>query len=483
MAQGDHATAAQSAAVTYGDLDRAAGRLARALIRRGAGPEDVVAIALERGADLMVALFGVMKSGAAYLPLDTELPEERLATMVADARATIIVTASAFADRLPDLGDSTIVLDDPATATALAALADGPVTDAERRTPLHPDHPAYVIYTSGSTGRPKGVVISHRAIVNRLAWMQGAYPLEAEDRVLQKTPVGFDVSVWELFWALCEGAAVVLAEPGGHRDPAYLAELIAREQITTLHFVPSMLNAFLGVDEVTADGAWARTLRRAFASGEALGRESAARWTALTGAPLHNLYGPTEAAVDVTWHAFDAAESALVVPIGAPGLEHRRARPRRRAAPGARQRRRRAVPLRRAAGARLPRPARPDRRALRRRPVRAATAARLYRTGDLARRRSRRRLEYLGRTDSQVKLRGHRIELGEIEHALGEHEQVARAAVVARDDTPSGAARRLRRRGAGGRRARSRRRCASTSRGGCRRSWCRPRSSCSMSCR
>ncbi|MGH2943711.1 MAG: amino acid adenylation domain-containing protein, partial [Solirubrobacteraceae bacterium] len=320
MAQEDHATAtaAESAAWTYGELHRAASRLARALIARGAGPEDVVAIALERRADLMVALLAVMKSGAAYLPLDPELPEERLATMVADARASVIVTASAFTERLPDLGDSTIVLDDPATATALAALADGPVTDAERRMPLRPDHPAYVIYTSGSTGRPKGVVISHRAIVNRLAWMQGAYPLEAEDRVLQKTPVGFDVSVWELFWALCEGAAVVLAEPGGHRDPAYLAELIARERITTLHFVPSMLDAFLGVEEVTADGSWARTLRRSFTSGEALAHASAARWTTLTGVPPHNLYGPTEAAVDVTWHAFDADDSALVVPIGRP---------------------------------------------------------------------------------------------------------------------------------------------------------------------
>ncbi len=202
MAQGDLAPAAQPAGWTYGDLDRAACRLARALVARGAGPEDVVAIALERGADLMVALLGVLKSGAAYLPLDAALPDARLAAMVQDARARIVVTASALAERLPDLGEATIVLDDPATASVLAALAGEPVTDAERRTPLRPEHPAYVIYTSGSTGRPKGVVISHEAIVNRLAWMQDASrsaptTRPAEDPVqLRRLGLG-------AFWPLC----------------------------------------------------------------------------------------------------------------------------------------------------------------------------------------------------------------------------------------------------------------------------------------
>ncbi|WP_332459822.1 amino acid adenylation domain-containing protein [Nocardiopsis gilva] len=315
-----------------------------------------------------------------------------------------------------------------------ASAADAGSTAAQAA----PDDPAYLIYTSGSTGRPKGVAVTHRAIVNRLAWMQDQYGLTADDRVLQKTPSSFDVSVWEFFWALCEGAAVVLARPDGHRDPAYLADLIRLRGITTLHFVPSMLEAFLRADEVTADPGWASSLLRVFSSGEALGTDAAARWDALTGVPLHNLYGPTEAAVDVTWYPFSTQEDAAVpdplssVPIGWPVSNTRLhvldacLRPVPPGVPGELY----------LAGVQLA-------RGYHRRPELTADrfvadpfgapGDRMYRTGDLVRRRADGALEYLGRTDRQIKIRGNRIEPGEIEAALTSTTGVARAAVVARD--------------------------------------------------
>ncbi len=389
--------------LTYAELDRRSTALARRL--RAANAGDVVAVAVPRSAELMVALLGVLKSGAAYLPLDLDYPAERVEFMLADSGATTVV-------RPEDCRDET------APDVALPAP--------------HPDQPAYLIYTSGSTGRPKGVVVTHRAIVNRLAWMQHEYGLTADDRVLQKTPSSFDVSVWEFFWALCEGAAVVLAKPDGHRDPAYLADLIRRERITTLHFVPSMLAAFLGVPEVHEDAAWSASLRRAFSSGEALTGDVAARWLELTAVPLHNLYGPTEAAVDVTHYEYDGAPDPAV-PIGRPVWNTRLhvldpfLRPVPVNVPGELY----------LAGVQL---------ALGYRGRSALTAERfvadpfgepgerMYRTGDLVVRRADGVLVYLGRTDRQVKVRGNRIELGEVESALVRLPGVARAAVIARDN-------------------------------------------------
>ncbi|GEC05441.1 hypothetical protein SSP24_30960 [Streptomyces spinoverrucosus] len=407
--------------LTYAELDARAEALADRLRGRGAGPGAFVAVAVPRSAELMVALIGVLKSGAAYLPVDLDYPADRVAHMLADSGATTVVTLTATADRLPETGPSVLLLDAPSEDAE-------PVTGRGAR----PDDPAYLIYTSGSTGLPKGVVVTHRAIVNRLAWMQGAYGLRADDRVLQKTPSSFDVSVWEFFWPLLEGAAVVLARSDGHRDPAYLAELVRRQGITTMHFVPSMLEAFLQSDDVTGDPSWAAALRRVLSSGEALPVEAARRWHALTGVPLHNLYGPTEAAVDVTYHPYGDDEGTTV-PIGRPvwntGLRVLDSclRPVPDGVPGELY----------LTGVQLA-------RGYHGRPALTAErftadpygppGTRMYRTGDLVRRRADGVIEYLGRTDRQVKLRGNRIELGEIEAALARLPEVAQAAVTVRDD-------------------------------------------------
>ncbi|MBW0092494.1 amino acid adenylation domain-containing protein, partial [Pseudonocardia sp. KRD-184] len=409
------AVADERGELTYAALLARSGALAGRLAARGAGPDAVVAVAVPRSNELVVALLGVLGAGAAYLPVDAEQPAERVAAMLADAGAAVVVTA-----------DGTGVAGVP----GVAVDGYGPTAPVRR---ARPDQAAYLIFTSGSTGRPKGVVVTHRAIVNRLAWMQHEYGLRADDRVLQKTPATFDVSVWEFFWALCEGAAVVLARPDGHRDPAYLAGLVRDARITTMHFVPSMLAAFLAVEPDLEPG-WSASLRRVFSSGEALPAGDARRWTAATGVPLHNLYGPTEAAVDVTHHAC-AGEDGASVPIGRAvwntGLQ---------VLDGCL----RPVPDRVAgelylSGVQLARGyhGRPGLTAGRFVADPAAPGERMYRTGDLVRRLPGGALEYLGRTDFQVKIRGNRIELGEIEAALVARDDVARAAVVVRHDGPS----------------------------------------------
>ncbi|GAB2784831.1 non-ribosomal peptide synthetase [Amycolatopsis magusensis] len=408
---GATAVIAGDTALSYAELDLRAESLANRLRARGAGPEEIVAVAVPRSAELMIALLGVLKSGAAYLPVDPDYPADRISFMLADSGARLIV-----GDPLGDIESVPV---------------DGSAESAVDGVPAGPDNPAYLIYTSGSTGRPKGVVVTHRAIVNRLAWMQDEYGLTSEDRVLQKTPSSFDVSVWEFFWPLCEGAAVVFARPDGHRDPAYLADLVRERGVTTMHFVPSMLAAFLAADEVTADPSWAASLRRVFTSGEALPGAAAFRWDALTGIPLHNLYGPTEAAVDVTYQRFDGALDTTV-PIGRPVWNTRlyvldpALRPVPDGVPGELY----------LAGVQLARGyhARPELTADRFVADPFGTpGSRMYRTGDLVSRRADGVLDYLGRTDRQVKIRGNRIELGEVEAALAAQPGVTRAAVVAKD--------------------------------------------------
>ncbi|MFJ6462467.1 amino acid adenylation domain-containing protein [Streptomyces sp. NPDC091387] len=426
--------------LTYAELDLRAEALARRLRSRGAGPERYVAVAVPRSVELMVALLGVLKTGAAYLPVDLDYPAERVAFVLGDSGARTVVTTAEAAGRLPGVPDLDLLLvdrHDPGTMD----VADVPVRAAG------PDHPAYLIYTSGSTGRPKGVAVTHRAVVNRLAWMQGEYGLGADDRVLQKTPAAFDVSVWEFFWPLVEGATVVLARPGGHRDPGYLAGLIRARRITMLHFVPSMLAAFTqALESATDHPDWAASLRRVFCSGEALTAAQAGNWSELTArsgrapVPLHNLYGPTEAAVDVTSYDYDHGadgDAGAAVAIGRPVWNTRLhvLDPFLRQVPDG-------VPGELyLAGVQLA-------RGYHDRPGTTAErfvadpfggpGERMYRTGDLVRRRTDGAVEYLGRTDRQVKIRGNRIELGEIEAALAGLPGVARAAVIVRDGALAG---------------------------------------------
>jgi amino acid adenylation domain-containing protein/non-ribosomal peptide synthase protein (TIGR01720 family) len=387
-------------ALGYRELDDWSDRLAGQLVADGAHAGTVVGVSLPRSAELIVALLAVAKTGAAFLPLDPDYPADRLRYMRDDARPAA-------------------VLDDVA---AIRAARRVPARAVPRD--VDPASWAYVLYTSGSTGKPKGVAVPHAGIVNRIAWLQHAYPLGATDRMLVKTPTSFDTAVWEIFWPLSTGATLVVARPGGHRDPHYLAELIATERVTAVDFVPSMLELFL--DEPAA--ARCTSLTRVTVGGEALSTELAARCVATLDVPLHNLYGPTEASVDVLGWTYDGSPAALgvpgwnvrayvldayldAVPVGtagelylggvqlADGYLHRTALTAQRFV---------ADPY--------------------------APGERMYRTGDLVRWRGDGVLDYLGRTDEQVKLRGVRIEPGEIEAVLAEHPAVGAARVVVRGD-------------------------------------------------
>ncbi|MYT16154.1 MULTISPECIES: non-ribosomal peptide synthase/polyketide synthase [unclassified Streptomyces] len=414
--------------LSYEELDARANRLARLLARRGVTPGSRVAVMVPRSAELVVALLAVLKAGAAYVPVDADYPAERIQYVLEDAAPGLVLTVAQTVSRdgAGTAGPDPLVLDSDEVRAALAR-EDG--TDAG--VPVRPELPAYVIYTSGSTGRPKGVVVPHRGVVNRLLWMQHEYGMNAGDRVLQKTPVGFDVSVWEFFWPLITGAVLVVARPEGHKDPAYLAEVIQRERVTTAHFVPSMLQAFLA--EPAAAGCTG--LVRVVCSGEALSGEVRARFSRTLDASLHNLYGPTEASVDVTYWACDDEQGSGPVPIGRPVWNTRvyvldaALHP---AAPGV------AGELY-LAGMQL------AHGYLARAGLSAerfvacpfgAPGERMYRTGDVARWNAGGYLEFVGRADDQVKIRGQRIEPGEIESVLADHPGVAQTAVVVREDRP-----------------------------------------------
>lgn len=413
----------EGSTVTYAQLLERAHQVAHRLREQGAGPGKLVAVCAHRSPDLVVGLLGVLISGAAYVPLDPEYPAERLEFMLTDADPVAVLTAGTAGSVLPATDHPVLALDDPAIWAAAPTTAPEPLAG--------PDDPAYAIYTSGSTGRPKGVLNGHRGVVNRLHWMQRRYQLTAADTVLQKTPASFDVSVWEFFWPLLNGARLVLARPQGHKDAVYLRDLIIEEGVTTLHFVPSMLAIFLaeeGIDRCS-------TLRRIICSGEELPVDLALRTLAtLPAAELHNLYGPTEAAIDVTaYHCTtEKLTGAARVPIGAP-IDNMRVyvldqhgEPLPVGVPG--ELHLAGVGL---AHGYLNRPELTAEKF-----VTGLDGQRLYRTGDLARWRPDGTLEFLGRIDGQVKLRGLRIELGEIEVALREQPGVREAAVVVREDTP-----------------------------------------------
>ncbi|HEX3526557.1 MAG TPA: amino acid adenylation domain-containing protein, partial [Thermoanaerobaculia bacterium] len=413
--------------LTYRELNARANQLAHHLVGLGVGPDVRVGLFLERSADLVVGLLATLKAGGAFVPIDPSYPAERIAYMLEDSRVPVALTEARTASLLPISTARTVLLDDLDGENAPWRSGSDPGNPGGGGCP---EQLAYVLYTSGSTGRPKGAMNSHRAIVNRLRWMQETFPLTAADRVLQKTPTSFDVSVWELFWPLVAGACLVMARPGGHLDPPYLRDEIARSRVTMVHFVPSMLQVFLeqpGLDACAG-------LRRVFLSGEALGRELAARFQASLGRlgiELHNLYGPAEAAVEVSWWPCPAEGDTRPVPIGRSignvrlHVLDRHLRP---------------VPVGGAgelhiAGVQVARGylGRPELTAERFIPDPfAAEGGRLYRTGDLVRHRASGELEFLGRLDHQVKLGGVRIELGEIEHALAGHEAVREAVVLAR---------------------------------------------------
>ncbi|MGC4987360.1 amino acid adenylation domain-containing protein [Streptomyces sp. DT193] len=408
--------------LSYAQFARRVDQLAAALRARGVACGDFVAVAVPRSVDLIVSLHAVMAVGAAYVPIDPEYPSERIGWILEDAAPTLLLTTAPVAAELPPAPTPLLLLDEPLPLLERDAAAPGPVGDP----------PAYVIFTSGSTGRPKGVVVPHSAIVNRLLWMQDQYPIGPGDRVLQKTPSGFDVSVWEFFWALHAGAAIVVARPGGHRDAAYLAEIIRAEHVTIAHFVPSMLRVFL--EEPQA--AECPELRHVFASGETLSPDVQDRFFAqLPQALLHNLYGPTEAAVDVTyWLCRPGTDT---VPIGRPVWNtqvfvlDQTLRP---VPPGSRGEL--YLAGRQLAHGYVHRPELTAERFVAN-PF-DAVGGRMYRTGDVVRWTAGGELEYLGRADDQTKIRGQRVELGEIEAALVRHPAVSQAAVTVTEDGRGG---------------------------------------------
>ncbi|WP_417715339.1 non-ribosomal peptide synthase/polyketide synthase, partial [Rhodococcus daqingensis] len=413
--------------LTYAEFDARANQLARHLLAAGVGPEDHVGLAIRRSLDLLIGMYAILKAGGAYVPLDPDHPADRIAYVLDVARPAAVLTTAR--DGVPLPANVTVFALDELDVSGHSGEA---VTDADRRMVLSADNVAYVIFTSGSTGKPKGVAVSHRSIVSNLLWRQRTFVLGADDRVLHKTPFTFDVSLWELFWPLAAGARLVIATHDGHRDPVYLARTILEHGITMAQFVPSMLSLFLA----EPSAAQTNSLRIVFSSGEALPPETAARFRAISDVPLHNLYGPTEAAVDVSHHEVTELDVASMpigtalaecellilddglrpVPVGVPGELY-------------------------LAGVQLARGyvERPELTADRfvANPY-GEPGTRMYRTGDLVRWRADAAVDYLGRIDFQVKLRGLRIELGEIESALLSRSEIAQAVVVVHNDPTVG---------------------------------------------
>ncbi|KPA90300.1 amino acid adenylation enzyme/thioester reductase family protein [Pseudomonas asplenii] len=417
--------------LSYEQLNRQANQLAHRLIELGVEPDARVAVSLRRGPEMVIALLGILKAGGAYVPVDPDLPSARQAYMLDDSAPRAVLTVQALRDGLPALNVPVLLLDDPDDSAQLAAQ---PTFNPDPRVlGLQPGHLAYVLYTSGSTGTPKGVMNEHLGVVNRLLWARDEYAVDATDRVLQKTPFGFDVSVWEFFLPLLAGAELVMARPGGHQEPDYLARVIREAGITLLHFVPSMLDLFL---EHRASRDFP-DLRRVLCSGEALPRGLQRRFEQqLAGVELHNLYGPTEAAIDVTaWQCRpgDPGESVpigrpianiqmhvldtlgQVQPLGVAGELH--------------------IGGIGVARGYLNQPQLTAERFVAD-PFSSDPQARLYKTGDLGRWLANGALEYLGRNDFQVKIRGLRIEIGEVEAALALCAGVREVVVIAREDEP-----------------------------------------------
>ncbi|OZF57475.1 hypothetical protein CH293_01755 [Rhodococcus sp. 14-2470-1b] len=412
--------------VTYADFDERINRLARYLVSIGAGPERTVAVAMRRSVEMMVALYAVLRSGAAYVPIDPDQPSDRVGYILEIAKATAVLTRSTENFWVDTVDVDTVDVD----TLPLAHLSSARLTDSDRRAPLRPENSAYILFTSGSTGRPKGVAVSHSSVVGQLAWLTGEYELTADDVVLQKTPFTFDVSVWELFGATAVGARMVVAEPDGHRDPEYLASVIETKGISATSFVPAMLAVFVS----HVDAFRARSLRHVLVAGEAFpGTVASSVRSVLPSVGLHNLYGPTEFTVHATAHTVGTGdEFGTGIPIGVPVWNCSAYVLDSRLQP---------VPVGvigelYLAGTQLARGyhGRSDLTSDRFVANPFDPASRMYRTGDLVRWNSGGVLTYVGRSDFQVKLRGQRIELGEIEAALASAPEISHAVATVRND-------------------------------------------------
>ncbi len=415
----------QDEQLTYQEVNKRANQLAHMLRKLNVQVETLVGVAMERSCAMVIALLAILKAGGTYLPLDPTYPTERLAFMLEDAGAPLLLTQQHLLTRLPRQNARVLCLD---ACTDDLEQEEG----SNLANQVRPENSAYLIYTSGSTGKPKGVIIPHRGVCNRLLWMQDAYQLKANDCVLQKTPFSFDVSVWEFFWPLQIGARLVIAEPDGHKDSTYLVDLIAGQAITVMHFVPSMLRAFLDEPHLKK----CVSLHKVICSGEALSYELQERFFARLDAELHNLYGPTEASIDVTFWACARENSLRTVPIGRPiantqiYLLDQALCPVPLGVPGELY-----IGGTGLACGYLHRPELSAERFIPD-PFSSLAGTRLYRTGDLARFLPEGAIEFLGRVDDQIKLRGFRIELGEIETTLRSHPLVEEAVVMAREDSP-----------------------------------------------
>jgi amino acid adenylation domain-containing protein len=411
--------------LTYRELNQRANQLAHYLQNLGVKPEVLVGICVERSLDMVIGLLGILKAGGAYVPLDPSYPTERLAYMLEDSQPGVLLTQQYLLESLPTYKAQVICIDSDWELITNEST-ENPVSN------IKTDNLAYVIYTSGSTGKPKGAMNTHSGVCNRLLWIQDTYHLTATDTILQKTPFSFDVSVWEFFWTLITGARLVLAQPEGHRDTSYLLNLILQQQITTLHFVPSMLQVFLEAEDLGK----CHSLVRVIASGEALPAQLQQRFFNRLDAQLHNLYGPTETAIDVTfWQCKkDSITNQNTVPIGQPiantqiYLLDKYFNP---------------VPMGvtgevyiGGVGVGRGYLNRPDLTAEKFIPNPfSKQTERLYRTGDKARYLANGEIEYIGRIDNQVKVRGLRIELGEIEAIISQYPVVRETVVIVSEES------------------------------------------------
>jgi len=409
--------------LTYKELNEKANQLAHYLQNQGVKPEVVVGVLMERSPFLVIALLAILKAGGAYLPLDLDYPQDRLLFMLKDAQAKLILTEEKLLSRLPDSSTKFICVDQPWQNEIAQESEENPLSEVTGK------NPAYIIYTSGSTGNPKGVINLHLGICNRLLWMQETYLLTTEDQVLQKTPFSFDVSVWEFFWPLLSGARLVLAKPLGHKDSNYLVRLIAQQQITVVHFVPSMLSLFLDHPDIQE----CNSLRQVICSGEPLTIGIQEKFFKRLEAKLDNLYGPTEAAIDVTFWRCRDDENLKTVPIGRPiaNIETyilaQNLQPSPVGVPGEL-----CIGGIGLARGYLNRPELTAEKFIKN-PFSLDPEARLYKTGDLAKYHPDGNIEFLGRIDRQVKLRGKRLELGEIETRLLKHPGVKEALIILKE--------------------------------------------------